>query len=58
MKKLNFNFSENVVARLDELAEIYGMNRTAVISMLINQAYSNDPLMERTQHQNGDENIG
>lgn len=47
MKKLNFNLSDNVVERLDKLADSFGMNRTAVISMLINNAYKEDPLVEK-----------
>lgn len=52
MKKLNFNLNDNVVERLDRLVDSFGMNRTAVISMLINNAYKEDPLVKKETDEN------
>ena len=36
-QRKNYNLEDNIVAKLEEIAEYYGMNQTAVISMLVDK---------------------
>ena len=38
-QRKNYNLEDNIVAKLEEIAEYYGMNQTAVISMLVVDKY-------------------
>ena len=38
-QRKNYNLEDNVVQRLEELSEYYGMNQTAMISMLVTDKY-------------------
>lgn len=45
MIKRSFNITEEVDRRLEELAEAEGLNKTAMLTVLINQEYKKNLLM-------------
>lgn len=38
-KRKNYNLEETTIKRLEKIAQFYGMNQTATISMLITDKY-------------------
>lgn len=50
-QRKNYNLEDNVVERLEEIAEFYGMNQTAIISMLVNEKYFDIKKMKEKEEQ-------
>lgn len=46
MIKRSFNINEEVDRRLEELAETEGLNKTAMLTVLINQEYKKNLLLK------------
>lgn len=49
MKKYSFNLDERVNARLEEIAEAEGLNKTAMLTTLINAEYKKNLLLQEQQ---------
>lgn len=50
MKKYSFNIDEKVNERLEQLAEAEGLNKTAMLTTLINAEYKKNLLLAEQQN--------
>lgn len=51
-QRKNYNLEDNIVTRLEEISDFYGMNQTAVIAMLVTDRYlqlAKDPRALKTE---------